>query len=472
MVIWPRLRARDYSGSRAGRQDGLWARLSAVPWWVWPLAIVFVEATLLIILVPTSWSWATGGDGAEYQRYAHNLLHHGVFSEAPFAPYYPGVVRSPGYPAFLAAIEWVGGAHVLPVEIVQFAVVGAMAVLVGLIGREIVGPATGTVAAVICATYMPFLSDSTSFLTEVLASFGLTLVIYLVLRTRRSDSRWLYAGIGLALALLTYVRPESALLAIPFVVIFVFRRRGGWASADRWTPALVFAGVFVVLLVPWMVRDASVTGGQILPMAANGGSDLVASADQYDGLIDNQISGNQFEVYDRQIAKIVHSPRTAVHGIQASVEYVDARQQVKVDREERSAAIKLFKGLSVGTLIKSQPKRNLYLWGVAYPAPPGRFTNQAHDLAVLQWILLSVLGLAGLVIRRRHLLAEWPLWIAAVYLTLAHVVFHIETRYTLPARPPLMVYSAVSVIAVVSVLRRATSRTPGNMAGAGQLSES
>lgn len=59
----------------------------------------------------------------------------------------------------------------------------------------------------------------------------------------------------------------------------------------------------------------------------------------------------------------------------------------------------------------------------------------------------------GLLIRRRRLFQDWPLWIAAVYLTVVHLVAHVEGRYTLPARAPLFIYAAVGVCAAGSWIR-------------------
>ena len=427
-------------------------RIRTLPWWALILALVALEALALLVLAPVSWRWATGGDGAEYQRYAANLLHHGVFSEAPAAPYYPGVVRSPGYPALLAAVEWFTGPHVVGVEIVQFAGVALMAVLVGSIGRMVAGPRIGTVAAVMCAIYLPFLSFATSFLTEDLASLGVTIVAWLLIRHGRSDRAWPHAVTGVALVALTYVRPESALLAIPIALVLLLGRSGPWRSIARWRPAVAFVLAFALPLVPWTIRNASVTGGKLVPMSANSGSDLLASADQYRGIISDTIT--TFHAYDAQVGRLIGSPATAAHGIQASVESATPARQLQIDQVERTAALRSFRALPVATLLAALPKRMLYLWGVAYPAPPGRFSGLAHDLAVLQWMVWSLLAVLGLVARRRRLRSEWPLWMGAAYLSLAHVVFHVETRYTLPARPVLMIYAATAVIGIGSLLRR------------------
>jgi 4-amino-4-deoxy-L-arabinose transferase-like glycosyltransferase len=416
-----------------------------IPWWGWIVLLVLAEATLWLVFLPTSQVQTFGGDGAEYQRLASNLLHHGVFSEALTGPYYPSVVRSPGYPAFLALIEWLGASHTVAIQAAQFGVVASLAVVVGLIGRETAGHTVGTLSAVLCATYLPFLGFATRFLTEDLGSFCLAVMILLLLIALRSDRALAYAGAGLALAALAYIRPEFILLAVPVAVILVARRTGSpWRSVDRWSRGLAFAGLFIAVLVPWTIRNAALTNGRLLPMAATSGSDLLASAEQYDGFITYKLTIADWHRYLTHAAEIAPTP----------VQDLNATGQVRVDDRLRSAAVRTFESLSVGQVIRSLPKRIAYLWGTADAPPLGRSTNVAHRLAQLQYAALVLLGLIGVVIRRRRLLRDWPLWITAAYLSTVHLVFHVEGRYTLPARPPLMIYSAVAAVALASFLHR------------------
>ncbi len=425
--------------------------LSTLPWWCWILLVVAVEAVVVLIVAPTPWSKATLGDGAEYQRYASNLLHHGVFSESPVAPYYPQLFRDPGYPAFLAAVEWIGGAHVLPVEVAQFGVLAAIAVLVGLIGREVATPTIANLAALLCATYLPFLGLAGQFLTEPLSALLLTLIVYLLVRAVRSHDIRIVAVLGLVFAALTYVRAESAILAAPVALMLLLSRPAPWGSARRWSAPLVFVLVFLLPLVPWTIRNASVTGGRFVPLAANSGSTLLASADQYDGLMSDESDTQDTERWDAQIARIIGSPATAVHGIQVSEEYATALREIKVNDEEQAAAVKIFKTISVGMVIRHLPNRVLWLWTTGDEVPLG---TVSHRIAELQYAALTLLILIGVVVRRRRLLADWPLWIGAVYLTLIHLIFNVEGRFTLPARPALMVYAAAGAVALTSRLAR------------------
>ena len=47
---------------------------------------------------------------------------------------------------------------------------------------------------------------------------------------------------------------------------------------------------------------------------------------------------------------------------------------------------------------------------------------------------------------RRRLPELWPFYAAAVLLTGLHLVFHVQPRYTLPARPVLFAFAAAALV--------------------------
>jgi 4-amino-4-deoxy-L-arabinose transferase-like glycosyltransferase len=385
-----------------------------------------------------------GGDGFEYQSYATNLLHHGVFSEATAPPYYPGLYRPPGYPVFLAALEWVAGPHPVVVQAVQFAIIAVIGILVGVIGRALGGATVGTVGAVLCVAYLPLIQVAAHFQAEALAGLFLTLAVLLLLLARRTDRLPIYAACGCALAVATYVRPEFSLLVVPVAVILLLSRRSSWRSVDRWSRPITVAATCVVLMVPWTIRNADVTGGLFVPMAASSGLALLLSADQYKGLASYQITTESWQRVNPQIAAVTSN-------LLYASEY-DARGQVQVDNRLRSAGIHIFKSLSFLTIARGIPKRLGYIWG---PDSPARGRGIGQRLVQLQYAVLLLLAAVGVAIRRRRFLHDWPLWIPAVYLTAVHlIVATVDGRYTLPARPALMVYSSIGTLGLWSWLRR------------------
>jgi 4-amino-4-deoxy-L-arabinose transferase-like glycosyltransferase len=437
----------------AGSTSSWRHRFAAVPWWGWIVGLVAIEALVVLLLVPTSWSQAVGnGDGAEYQRYAFNLLHHGVFSEAPVAPFHPGVVRSPGYPAFLAALEWIGGRHVLVIQFAQFALLAITSILVGFIGRALARPAVGNLAAAMCATYLPFLGFATVFLTEMLTTCLLTAAVALLVLARRTRRRRHYVAIGLVLAAASYVRPECSLVAVPIALVLLLEPRSPLSFKARAAATAFLVAALVLPLVPWLARDASVTGGRLVPMEADGGVALLASVDQYDGVMSEGFA--DVKVWDAQVARVVGVPAAATEGIQAPVKQATAWRQVQIDKQEQSTALRLFKSLSPGTVLSHIPRRVVALWGVGDETPPASAGAWWHHLAQLQYVVLLILGLVGVGVRRRRLLSDWPLWLVPVVLTLTHLVFPVEARYTLPARPMLMVYASVGALGAGSLIRR------------------
>ena len=68
-------------------------------------------ARLFLALVPASVPFRTKAvdavpDGPEYVRLADNLARHRVFSRDTSPPYRAELFRTPGYPVFLALLQW------------------------------------------------------------------------------------------------------------------------------------------------------------------------------------------------------------------------------------------------------------------------------------------------------------------------------------------------------------------------------
>src|SRR6476619_4098761 len=99
-------------------------------------ALLAMECVLLLYGANLS-SLGLTGDAVQYDAIARNLLHHGAFSTALSPPYYAGVLRTPGYPLFLAPFRAIDTDALLPVRIAQFCLIGLTAALVYGVGRRL-----------------------------------------------------------------------------------------------------------------------------------------------------------------------------------------------------------------------------------------------------------------------------------------------------------------------------------------------
>src|SRR4051794_4929947 len=197
--------------------SGRWRRLPRF----WFLALLVVQYPVAVFMAN---SRSTGGDEAGYLRYASNLLHHGTFSLSTAAPFRPSVLRTPGYPLFVAALKAVGLGGQNGIIAVQLALVGVAAVATYLFVSRITGDdLAANVSAVATVIYLPLLEFSAFYLTEVL-SFALAAVVMALLFVHRDDEsqrRALvrFAGAGLLFGYLSLVRPEYYAVGVPLIVI-------------------------------------------------------------------------------------------------------------------------------------------------------------------------------------------------------------------------------------------------------------
>jgi hypothetical protein len=178
--------------------------------------------------------------------------------------------RAPGYPLFLAAIGAGGEAAAetpLRVKVAQ-AFVGAAGVwLIGLLAHRAGGERAGVAAAWLAAIYPPLISMPSYVLSETLYS-TVALASALVLqdaasspmRARTAVARTAAAGALSGIGAL--IRP-AMLVFLPLAALWLLAKRG-------YRDALVLAGVALLVIVPWTVRNARVYDRFVL-IASEGG---------------------------------------------------------------------------------------------------------------------------------------------------------------------------------------------------------
>lgn len=240
------------------------------------------------------------GDSQIYIELARNWLEHGVYGMSVNGQLTPVDLRSPGYPAFLAAVYATVGRSrygvLLAQALIDWVGCGVVAVLAARIapaGMRRRALLAGLWLAALC----PFVADySAGILAEVPATFLTALALAVLAagfnfafadagdgardkfgeaatgganRTpdaaggERGFTSWIrepwFLG-GLVVGFGTLVRPEAPLLllAAGLVLLWSWRRPPDWKKLVRAT-ALMFVGLFLPLL-PWAARNWRVLG--------------------------------------------------------------------------------------------------------------------------------------------------------------------------------------------------------------------
>jgi hypothetical protein len=203
-------------------------------------------------------SLAVTDDTRSYVDPARSLEEDGTFNHSPRSPV-PEFGRTPGYPAFVAAIETVFGEGNTAILAVQTAL-SALSVLVAiLIALRLSGSTVVALGAGALLAIDPAQTATGEIVgTEALSAVLFTVTAYAGVRFVQSNfaARWGVAY-GVSLALATYVRPTPYYFVIVVVGILVVMG----ARHREWRRALVRGGAAfllpcILLLGAWNVRNA------------------------------------------------------------------------------------------------------------------------------------------------------------------------------------------------------------------------
>ncbi|PYR26516.1 MAG: hypothetical protein DMF98_08775 [Acidobacteria bacterium] len=255
--------------------------------------VALAHATFYIIYQRPDWAteWT---DQNGYALLGRVLADTGRFTRYPNLPrFVPEVIRTPGYPLFVAAIDRVIGQGHLAVATAQALVFAAICLLVYALALRVVNDRIAFAAALFTALYPPLPYFAALTLTEVFTTFLVTLGVYLWLRSlaargetpaafgARSAAAALgtpfgqrciaalgatldfhhgllsggngwAAGAGAILAWAALTRPSFQYLPLALIA-------AAWFVAPRGTVArrrgIVLLAVFAAALTPWLLYN-------------------------------------------------------------------------------------------------------------------------------------------------------------------------------------------------------------------------
>ena len=243
-------------------REPIWARRTLAAGLALAAAVVVVRVALVLAITTADEHRSDSDDKASYVGPARALLHDGDF-DRDVGSAVPEFVRTPGYPAFVAAVYQVSGESDTAVYVVQAVLSGVAVFLVVVLGRWLSGSATVGLAAGVLVALEPAQTVVSGFVgTEALAVVLVTLAACAGVRFARSDlaPRWGVAY-GLALVAATYVRPTTFYFAaVPALLLGITALRDPERRRTAGLGAVAVVVPCAVLLGAWNVRNRAEVG--------------------------------------------------------------------------------------------------------------------------------------------------------------------------------------------------------------------
>ncbi len=202
-------------------------------------------------------------DTHTYEEPALAFLAHGKFSDRPDLPDVPMLLRTPGYPAFIAGVYAVFGPNEVALVVMQIILSLGTISLVWWISRQLWPEAASLAAAAWLAVDYLSLFYTQLLLSETLFTFWFVLALALgtAFLLEEKPQIGLALLFGFAVAVTAHVRPITyyASPALLFGLLLARRvLRLTWVDAAR--IAVAFSLPWVVLVAGWQLRNHLVAG--------------------------------------------------------------------------------------------------------------------------------------------------------------------------------------------------------------------
>lgn len=436
--------------------------------------VALAHAALYIVYQQGEWQSATSWtDQRGYQRLAAGLATTGEFTRyAENDIFVPEVIRTPGYPAFVALIYLVFGVgNDLAVAIAQAFVFAAICWMVFHIARRAAGDRSAIVAAAMTALYSPLPYFGSLIVTELWTAFMATAAIVMCLRATQQGRLRDYVIAGALFTATTMVRPAFVLMPFFFAIAvpILVKHQRTRAALQGWAALVVTAAIG---MIPWLTYNY-VNLGQITLSPAGGiGRGLWEGSWQgrWPGRLQAELTLLAEGTVDRDELnrRIVDKARDNALPAEPMLDYVNqwrdiraiwdsptdpmerAKARVDADRVYLSHALANMRQDPVGHAKRRLTRALFVLWAAEVPVRYGDI-NSLPWLAIRgMWVvqvillLLALLGAVQLARNGRWLEAV-VLSLPILYVTGVHLPLLCEARQSLPVKPVVLALAGIGV---------------------------
>jgi len=386
-------------------------------------------------------------DESWYVIQAQRLVTGHPWTDAAYFSLQPSAAHGPITSMLMAPFAWIFPHSSIGLRPVM-AVVGSMVVVaIGLLGRQLLSPRVGLIAAIIAAVYPGLWIRDGLVVSEpitILILIGLVSVGY---RQLEKASLPLSALMGGLLGLIALARSETLLLAFLFavpIVVVAYRRLG--ASWPKALLALLLTGVVsMAVMAPWVAYNQGRFTHSVL-LSNNLGHTLAGG---YCGksFYGSQIGYDSFDCANKAeaAARLKSKDETVISGI------------------ERKQALS-FASHHLSRIPLVMLMREAWMIGLYHPeyVVASSVTMRQQSWATwLDWVgFLTLIPLAifGFLEAKRRQLTRWPLVMLIVNTIMTTAMFYGHWRYRLTASLAMILFAALAIDALLA--RRQSRQTP------------
>jgi 4-amino-4-deoxy-L-arabinose transferase-like glycosyltransferase len=436
-------------------------------------SIALAHAALFIVYQRPDWEtqWT---DQNGYLMLGRGFALAGRFTRfVDTQAYIPEAIRTPGYPAFVGMLDVVFGESHLAIAIAQALLFAAVCLLVHAIARNVASENAALAAGLATALYPPLPYFGALVLTEMLTTFFVTAGLALWLHAIRRDSTAGFVGAGLLFAATALTRPAFQFLPLFLAAALLLVRTN---RTRRWRASIVMLTAFLVAVLPWLAYNVVYFRTVTFSPAGGPGRQVFEGTWQVElpGRVEAELTVLADSIDDRteldeKVREVAARSKLSPERL---LQYVHQHRDIRRiwieprDRRTRMTAriVADHEYLRVGLEnIRDHPFRHVWgratrgtflLWAAEIPL---RYSdiNRLSPLAVralwLPQVLLMVIAVWGIVAlaRRGARVEAFAMAALVVYITAFHMPMYSEARYSLPAKPIVLLLATVGIAELI-----------------------
>lgn len=378
-----------------------------------PVAIIIVVGFAARLLCISLWHQTdfSRSDSWEYIALARNLRSHHTFSSAGLAePVRPTTYRPPLYPAVIAALWRDTEVPATAVMLLQALLGACTAALVYVVALRAFTKRIALVAGLAMAVAPLSCRYTALVMTETIFTFLVMLGAFCW-----STKKPLLAGFVFAFATLARAVLLPLIVVLPLLTLL-----RPWRQYRR-EHLLIACGALLVM-APWTVRNA-VISGKFIPVASAGwGSNLLQGT-----IPVGFFSGNPIETVLR------HPSRQIDSGHSSEAEYILLQRGLR----------RIVESPGQWLLARLEQYPRLFMDHGEYLHPRWRPGAMGMKVVFLAGnFLVLALACLGILVERVRFVQLRYLTLVLAFLALSQVPMWVEVRYSLPMTPFLLIFAA------------------------------